>query len=514
MADVFKAEMLKLEIHPLAQQIYNYRRNRRGTIALSETMKRVGQLEPILINSSNQILSGNRRFQAAQILEWPTIDAILYDGDDETEEIKRIVFHNQQREKTKQEIINEAEALLGILGKKQGARRDLLGDNPSQYCKIGQDRFETAALVIGNISGSSLRRMMAVVEFEKKDRENEKLGLVERIIRKQLKPSAAYNLMKSFMSENEEKERRKNVKLNTKLSPENLPQIYNKSSEKMTEVKANSIQVVFTSPPYYNLRSYGNSAKGKRELGHESTPQEFVINLSKHLRDVKRVLKKTGSFFLNIGESYNNGENLLISTRLLLQLCDKEGWFLVNEIIWQKTNPIPQANKKRLQPTYEKIFHLVKDPENYYYKEFKNWNGKESKVVQAPKNRVLATGKNEQNKFTLSKGYQKFKDFIDEQSVVGVISGPNAGNRQAELKKIDRTKDHPALMPDYLPVIPILTTSQEGDIILDPFSGSATTGKTSLLLGRKYVGYELNRENYEQSKLAMIAAFEELNSIQ
>ena len=66
-----------------------------------------------------------------------------------------------------------------------------------------------------------------------------------------------------------------------------------------------------------------------------------------------------------------------------------------------------------------------------------------------------------------------------------------------ELRQLDLTADHPALMPDYLPIIPILTTSKPNDIILDPFSGSATTGKVALLLGRKYVGYELNQENYE-----------------
>lgn len=56
-------------------------------------------------------------------------------------------------------------------------------------------------------------------------------------------------------------------------------------------------------------------------------------------------------------------------------------------------------------------------------------------------------------------------------------------------------------MPDYLPIIPILTTSQSGDIVLDPFSGSGTTGRTSLMLGRKYIGYELNKESYELSLL-------------
>jgi DNA modification methylase len=288
--------------------------------------------------------------------------------------------------------------------------------------------------------------------------------------------------------------------------------VYNKSSEKMTEIKSNSVQVVFTSPPYYNLRNYGNSIKGKPELGLETSPEDFVINLCNHLKDVKRVLSETGSFFLNIGESYNKGENLLIPTRLLLQLCDKEGWYLVNEIIWRKTNPIPHPTSKRLQPTYEKIFHLVKDPENYYYQEFKLWNDNANRVVKAPQNRALDTGLKAKNGFTISKGYQKFKDFMENQTIADLITGPNAGSRQTELKKTDPTIDHPALMPDYLPVIPILTTSDEGDLILDPFSGSATTGKTALLFGRKYVGYELKKSNYELSLQSLKTTIEELKS--
>ncbi len=269
----------------------------------------------------------------------------------------------------------------------------------------------------------------------------------------------------------------------------------------MTEVKSYSVQVVFTSPPYYNLRNYGNSIEGEPELGHETTPQQFVQNLSNHLREVKRVLKKSGSFFLNIGETYSKGENLLIPTRLILHLCDKEGWFLVNEIIWKKTNSLPQPATRRLQPTYEKIFHLVKDPDKYYYEEFKLWNDNEIEVVRAPGGRNTETTERQEGGYTLARSYQKFKDFIEEQIVKDVIVGPNAGGRQRDLQNLDPTKDHPALMPDYLPIIPILTTSKPGDIVLDPFSGSATTGKTSLLLGRKYVGYELNPKNYELSIL-------------
>lgn len=95
------------------------------------------------------------------------------DGNKETKHLE-IVFHNQQRRKTPREMINEAEAILGLLGKRQGQRRDLLKQEENNpFGKIGQDRFTIAAKVIGDINASSLRRMMNVVDFEKELCESE-----------------------------------------------------------------------------------------------------------------------------------------------------------------------------------------------------------------------------------------------------------------------------------------------------------------------------------------------------
>jgi len=506
---IIEVNVNDLTTHPLSAQIYDYRRNSKEIKVLAKTIELVGLLEPIVINDKNQILSGNRRWRAFMFLGRTTIKAIRTITNENEEQ--SIVFHNQQRRKTPREIINEAEAILGILGKNQGVRNDLMKEergNP--FGRIGRDRFEIAAKVIGDISASSLRRIMDVVEFEKESEKNKEIGLVERIIKNELSASNAHNMMRTILRERVEKKLEKKRTLKPVHSDDFT--IYNKSSHKMDEVKSNSVQVVFTSPPYFNLRNYGNSVDGEPELGHESTPQQFVKNLAKHFRDVKRVLKSEGSFFLNIGETFNKGANLIIPTRLLIELCDNEGWFIVNEIIWKKTNSLPQANSKRLQPTYEKIFHLVKDPENYFYQDFRIRTNNEIRVVRAPNNRSSSTRDRIQGGYTISRDYQRFKDFIDEQNVLDIISGPNAGTRQTELQRLDNSVDHPALMPDYLPLIPILTTSRIGDVILDPFSGSATTGKTSLLVSRKYIGYELNNENYELSIKSLNTIVEQLQN--
>jgi DNA modification methylase len=498
-----------LKPHPISIKIYEYRKSKKQVKILAETMRMIGQLEPIIINQDNQIISGNLRVKAAIHNEWKTIKAIRVNQDREKEHLD-IVFHNQQRRKTPKEIINEAEAILGLLGKRQGQRTDLLkqeGNNP--FGKIGEDRFSIAAKVIGDISATTLRRMMDVVEFEKQDKQNTSFGLVEKIINNELSVSRAHNLMNEIVRAKKEVIERKEREVKEVVIFDDF-KIYQKSSSNMDEVGNESVQVVFTSPPYYNLRNYGNSTETTTELGHERTPQEFITNLTNHLRDVKRVLKREGSFFLNIGETIKDRKNLLIPTRLLLHLCDQEGYSLVNEIIWKKASTMPQTTTHRLQPTYEKIFHLVKDTSSYYYNEFKLWkNNEEVEIIRGTAGRTMSSNNEANRGYTLVKSYTKFRDFIDEQSVKSVIVGPNASVRQRELQNLYPLAEHPALMPDYLPIIPILTTSNEGDIVLDPFSGSGTTGRTALLLGRRYIGYEINERNVEISKADLEATLKE-----
>jgi len=490
-----------LKPHPISLKIYDYKKSYKQIKILAETMRMIGQLEPIIINENNEIISGNLRVKAAIYNEWKTIKAIRVKADKEKEHFE-VVFHNQQRRKSPKEIINEAEAILGLLGKRQGQRKDLLEKQGNNiFGKIGEDRFTIAAKVIGDISATSLRRMMDVVQFEKTDKTNGSFGLVEKIINNELSISRAHNLMNEIVRAKRDVEVRREREVNRVEIFDDF-KIYNKSSSNMDEIEDGTIQVVFTSPPYYNLRNYGNSTNEVLELGHERTPQEFIHNLTNHLKEAKRVLKREGSFFLNIGETIKERKNLLIPTRLLLQLCDAEGYSLVNEIIWKKASTMPQDTSSRLQPTYEKIFHLVKDTSSYYYNEFKLWKDEtaEIEIMKGTAGRTMSDRENRNRGYTLVKSYTKFKDFIDEQSVKSVIVGPNASSRQRELQNLYPLSEHPALMPDYLPIIPILTTSKEGDIILDPFSGSGTTGRTALLLGRRYIGYEVNPNNAELSR--------------
>jgi DNA modification methylase len=498
--EVLKVPIGRLQIHPTARKIYNYKLKKKELLLLADTMRIVGQLEPIIINLNNQIISGARRYLCAMNhLGWTHLDAIRIDAEGKEDEM--IVFHNQQRKKTYKEIIYEAETILGVLGKNQGQRNDL-------YQTAGQDRFELAAKIIGEVSGSSLRRLMKVVDFEKESEQNRSYKLVERIIKRELTASKAVNLIVEIIKDRQERESSRNIVINTSNDDY---KIYNKSCELMDDIEDGSVQLAFSSPPYYNLRFYNNGKGDKNELGQETNLNDYFNTLGHYFKEVFRVLKNEGSFFLNVGDTYNNGGNFLIPHRLLLHLCDNMGWKFVNEIIWQKSNSLPQDSSRRLKPTCEKIYHLVKDPKNYYYKEFKNWSDADHKIGRGPSDRNLKTEGKDEGNIILKRPYKKFQDFLNEQNIKGVISGTNAGYRQLEVKKLDPTTDHPALMPSYLPVIPILTCSKIGDIVLDPFSGSGTTGGAALLLGRKYRGYEINKSYANQSELYLSEIVKEVS---
>ena len=302
--EIIKVKMDWLSIHPIAEQIYSYRVDRKPQKLLAQLMKIKGQLEPIIITEpekvegkfKSQIISGGRRYLAARMMGLKTMNAVIVElgkcrNEEEYKQQIRdlIVFHNSQRVKTYKEIINEAEAILGIIGKNQGARTDLLGDGSktNPWGKIGEDRFEIAAKVVGGISGSSLRRLIDVVDFERKEKGNKELGLVERIVTHEISIARGHSLMKDFQQLTKDRAKSHKIVIAKDVSDKDF-KLFRASSAVMKDVKAASVQLVMTSPPYYKLRTYGNATGNTPELGSENTPQEFIKNLVEHLKDVKR----------------------------------------------------------------------------------------------------------------------------------------------------------------------------------------------------------------------------------
>lgn len=282
-----------------------------------------------------------------------------------------------------------------------------------------------------------------------------------------------------------------------------------------------SAQMCVTSPPYYGLRDYG--VKG--QIGVEQTPQEYVQKLTAIFREIKRVLKKDGTLWLNIADSYAGSGKGVWSKPLsdrpaskqtyLPQICDAnadmpdkwagvkhkdmigipwmlafalrdDGWYLRSDIIWQKPNCMPEAVRDRPTKSYEHIFLLSKSPKYFY----------NAQAIAEP----LAQSTVERYKRPVSQKH-KYADGIPGTPVQALFKPRSSTQAQEFRNKRDvwsistntyRVGGHFAVFPERLAEPCILAGSPEGGVVLDPFFGSGTTGAVCTRLNRQYIGIDLN----------------------
>ena len=268
------------------------------------------------------------------------------------------------------------------------------------------------------------------------------------------------------------------------------------------------VQMCVTSPPYYGLRDYGGESS---QIGQEQTPEEYIEELVKVFREVKNVLADDGTLWLNIGDSYYNyrpgkgqsypkqtvsktkqdlpdkcnkrGNKLdglkekdLIGIPWLLAFAlRKDGWYLRQDIIWHKPNPMPESVKDRCTKSHEYIFLLSKS-KNYYYD---NEAIKEPAKDWGTRDRTNGKYHNKGTGLQPHTGLSKSYPTKNKRSVWTVTSKPYK-------------EAHFATYPPDLIEPCIKAGSRKGDIILDPFMGSGTTAMVSKQLDRHFIGCELH----------------------
>jgi len=280
-----------------------------------------------------------------------------------------------------------------------------------------------------------------------------------------------------------------------------------------------SVNTCVTSPPYWGLRDYGHDD----QIGQETSPQEFVETMVNLFREVRRVLKDDGTVWLNLGDSYcpvNRGENArprketlvgisagnphsdLPTRKTTIQavkamgikpkdLCgipwrvalalQADGWWLRQDIIWHKPNPMPESVTDRCTKSHEYIFLLTKSPKYFYDHEAI----KEDAITEPQ-----ARDKN-------AEGYQADYPNGDRFSAGERVFGADGKRNKRSVWSVTTSRYKEAHFATYPPelISPcILAGSKEGDIVLDPFSGSGTTGEVAMQNGRHYIGLELNPE--------------------
>ena len=258
--------------------------------------------------------------------------------------------------------------------------------------------------------------------------------------------------------------------------------------ETLSSLEEKSVNTCVTSPPYWGLRDYGNGD----QLGQEETPEKFVESLVNVFREVRRVLRDDGTVWLNLGDSYcgtghkgdtkdmyfsqgsaRNGQSVALNNKIeglkskdlvgipwrVAFALQADGWYLRQDIIWHKPNPMPEPVKDRCTKSHEYIFLLSKSPKYYY-----DYEAIKTKASDAA-------------------------DY-DTSNKRSVWSIPVASYSEA----------HFATYPPELIKPCILAGCPEGGTVLDPFGGSGTTAQVASNLNRNAILCELNPEYVEIAK--------------
>ena len=358
-------------------------------------------------------------------------------------------------------------------------------------CPMLQSRIETV---------EDFARIATVMAFEKNGGEEAKnLKLVKLIQDGKMMPERAVKLMESFhLAKKDQGSNALTEALDHVHHFGKGYKLYNKDSRNLSEIPSESVQTVVLSPPYaLGQRIYPTGVMTGEQLGSEPTADDYIKNSVKdYYSQIYKALKNEGSLFINIMDTYK-GTSCIVPHKLVVEMVNA-GWYLAGDWSWKKSNAKPLGKIKRLQPTTERILHFVKDPKNYYFREFIHWKQGELFGIQRGCNDAKSGDKKDKVKWSLKKPIKRFKDFLDEQEVQGVIEG--ASFNWSELRKIDPSFNHLAPFPAYLPILPILMTSKIGDTVMDGFTGTSSTLEVARQLGRLAVGFDTDPASIEFSK--------------
>jgi len=317
------------------------------------------------------------------------------------------------------------------------------------------------------------------------------------------------------------------------------------SLEVLRSFPSECIDCVMTSPPYWGQRQY--SIEG---IGLESDYRTYVADLLTIVKEVFRVLRPTGSFWLNIGDTYQSKRLLGIPWRVALQMTDNQGWILRNDVIWNKVKGGPDNTKDKLRNVHEYLFHFVKSPHYFYNDAAIRTRPQQAKVVNGAvvsatgvsgvryrRQIELSTALSDEEKKAAFAALDWILQEIQESKLADfrmIIRGQQrsthsdserVSGRARELQEkgfyflkyhpdgakpsdvwdiipedTQKRKVHFAAYPEDLCKIPILATCPENGVVLDPFCGTGTTALVAFQLERKSIGIDVADNYIEAAK--------------
>lgn len=315
--------------------------------------------------------------------------------------------------------------------------------------------------------------------------------------------------------------------------------------ELIQQLPDNCVQLVITSPPYFQQRDYGGGG-----MGNEKSVDAYLDTLLRLFRECVRVLKNDGSLVFNVGDKYQDSNLLLVPYRFALAATETGLVKLVNEITWVKSNPTPRQFRRRLVSSTEPFFHFVTS-DDYFYK----LNGFLPEELSPKPSRKKVGTKVGQRYFELiaqsdlsaeekTDARRALTEVIQEvqcgkthsfrMKIRGIHAEPfggQIGGRTLQMKnkgftiirmhgnKIKRDvietpvaavkgNKHPAIYPVEIVEAFLRLLTPVGALVLDPFIGSGSTAVACKRLGRHYLGYDINPDycEYARQRVAMISS--------
>jgi DNA modification methylase len=307
----------------------------------------------------------------------------------------------------------------------------------------------------------------------------------------------------------------------------------------LKQIPTASIDFCMTSPPYWGQRCYENGG-----IGLENKPELFIDNLLEITKEIKRVLKNTGSFWLNIGDTYKNKALQGIPWRIAIKMMDEQDWILRNDVVWNKHKGAMDSSSDKLRNIHEMIFHFVKTSDYYYNDDAIRQNPQTTIVrngavvsssgvcgVRYKRQIELSTALSKEEKNNAMRDLEQvlqkvqnneipdFRMIIRNQQRATHSDSERVSGRAKELKEkgyyflfyskngalptdvweilpedTQNREKHFAVYPEDLCKIPILATCPPEGIVLDPFCGTGTTNKVAYDLHRKSIGIDISEE--------------------
>ena len=245
----------------------------------------------------------------------------------------------------------------------------------------------------------------------------------------------------------------------------------------MQHIEDESIDCIVTTPPYWRRRNQGT------ESITAQTAQDFIAELLQTTAQGWRVLKPSGSLWLNMGDDTTDGFVQGIPWRVVLAMMDQQGWRLVNEVVWNKITTSPQGSQDHLRKVHEFMFHLVKDDQFYY-------NDEELRRTYA----LIV-----RNDTKARKNSSNVKDrYLQPESDHGMVPGDvwTIGVQRSGIA-------HYCVAPDTLYRLPIVATCPRRGIVLDPYCGTGTACRIAYELDRRSIGIDINGKYIDQARASI-----------